>query len=253
MKTHSFLTIVLLLVATDILHGQQPLSTVITALRDTKSINVSLEELVIEDKETSPDWNKWFPQTLNHMLDQAGIQRGVANPDMNLVFRARISLSYGDYVSKNSIGTAPIKARIATGATVKGTLRMEHHGKVVATWPFEGSRSITAETSSANLANPITIALENSGIHRVFLAAMVEARGHEFLKAIFQKNWGITVSPDWEGRLATYHAIFPVLAASSAPEATALLSTIAKEYDRDPIVRGMVKKAIEDAKQKGSN
>jgi hypothetical protein len=235
------------LLGTHLAHSQENSPPLLAALRDAKTVTVKTEELLLDGKGTE---DTWFRGSFGLLFEQAHIERVETNADITFVFRTQVTTAAADYVPQNNLANVPAM-RIQTGATVKGTLRIESQGKVLGTIPFDGSRGTTSTYSLTGGSNPLIAALARSGLHKKVLSAFVAARGHDILKPIVDKyRMVMSVSTDWDGGMATYEAVFPVLAESSESWASEMLSNLAKDTE-SPSAKRLAEDAMKAAKKKG--
>jgi hypothetical protein len=229
------------LLGTHLAYSQENSPAFLTALRDAKT-----EELLLDGKRTE---DTWFSGSFGFLFEQANIKRVETNADITFVFRTQVTTAAADYVPQLNASAQPM--RVATGATVKGTLRIESQGRVVGTIPFDGSRGTTSTYSLTGSSNPLIAALARSGLHKKVLSAFVAARGHDIIKPIVDKyRMVLSVSTDWDGGMASYEAVFPVLAESSESWASEMLSNLAKDTD-SPSAKRLAEDALKAEKKKG--
>ncbi|MCX6899499.1 MAG: hypothetical protein NT105_12450 [Verrucomicrobia bacterium] len=143
-------------------------------LRNAKTATVEVEDLMINGHQTE---DCWFRSSLRNELEKASVKFNwvTTNGDITFVFRASVTTVSADYVPRYAPQNAPAM-RFATGSTVKGTLRIESHRKVLTTIPFTGSCGAAPTVSLGGGYNPIEVAVRDSRLYNKVLSILWKAR-----------------------------------------------------------------------------
>ena len=215
----------------------------VKAFRNAKTVTVKVDEFLIDGKPAPDHWIGSLKGTFGFLLDKAAhLQRVETNADLVFTYRAKVTMAAADYVPQYNPRDPGIK--VATGALIAGTLRVESGGVFLGTIRFDGSRGVTSTYSITGSGNPVIAALSNTDIHKDLLSIFVAARGQEIVKPILDEYRMVTsVSTDWSGGFSAYQALFTVLAESTEPWAKEMLSVLSKDTE-SPSTKRLANEAI---------
>ena len=227
-----------------------PSAELLAALRDAKTASFVEEEFRRDDKLESKDsiWHNTIRTYLKDNLDRAKIKLVDSDGDVSFIVRSSVKTASATYVPQGSVGNSQA-IKMASGASIQGTLKILRKGSVIGTIPFQGNQNTPSSLSLGRGSNPTIAALGNSDLVPDFLQILVAARGPSMLQPIIEDNRMIlSVSTDWSGRMRAYESVFEVLASSREEWAEKMLSELAKDKE-SPTANRLAEKALQKRNQ----
>jgi hypothetical protein len=207
---------------------------VVTALQTNSTVTVVVEEWLIPGRDDK-FWHNTAKKIVGNLFGYAKMQIVDSGGDMNVRLSARFEGASADYVQSGPTGISlggspPIK--MMTGGDIAGQVTFIKGETVVGSFSFRGHSSPPSMVTLGTGENPVIAALSSSNFFEDFLDVLAHARGPDTLQRIVDENkMVLSISPDLDGRMGAYRAVFGVLAKSSEEWAGDMLTRLSQDTE----------------------